>query len=61
MKKTIKAWAVISPGKVFHYWTVSMTRKDVIEKINHNYSRHWPFHRKKFGYRIRRITVTVED
>jgi len=60
MKKTIKAWAMFSQEGSFYWWTVAETRTEILQKIRNNYHCSWK-HYYRVGYRIRRITITVED
>jgi predicted homoserine dehydrogenase-like protein len=55
-KKTIKAWAIFDPHGIFCYWLVQMTQKATRDQMGVT----WPS-LKKAGYRVRRITITVED
>jgi len=61
MKKEIKAWAVIGREGLFYWWSISETRKEVMRKFESNYSTPWSRCYGKFGYRIHRVTITVEE
>jgi len=61
MKKTIKAWAMFGRGGSLFWWSIQPTRKEVIYVLEQNFCEGWPAYRDKFGYRIRRITIAVED
>lgn len=57
----MKMWAVIMPPKSILLYTAASTRRRSIE-IFDNMGRHCSFQdmKKRFGYRCKRITVTVE-
>jgi len=59
MKKTIKAWAVITPHGSVLLWTVSNTRRETISTVNRESPGGWDVW-KSNGNRIRRITITKE-
>lgn len=57
----MKMWAVIRPPKSILLYTAAPTRRRSIELFD-NMGRQSSFQhmKKKFGYRCKRITVTVE-
>jgi len=61
MKKTIKAWVMMNEDGGITYETIRRTRRMVIFGIEQLYGLKWPLWRDEFGYRIRRITIIVED
>jgi hypothetical protein len=61
MKKTIKAWAVFNREGDMLYRTVSVIRTWAKIKINEkSVNLDWKY-LYRVGYRVRRITITVED
>ena len=61
MKKTIKAWAVFHPDLGMLFDTIREKKADSTEQIDAQYYSNWSFLHDKLGYRIRRISITVED
>ena len=61
MKKTIKAWAMFNSDVEILYSTIRPTRKDTIRTVTETITPNWPLWRDRLDYRIRRITITVED
>ena len=59
-KKTIKAWAAFSPHAGLLWFTIQRTKKDTLERFQHNWggSADLKYHP---GYSICRITITVEE
>ena len=51
-------WAMYSLhlDDLLHWWTISKTRKEVIEKVEKNYSQPWSQYRKH-GYRIVKVKI----
>jgi hypothetical protein len=60
MKKTIKAWAVFRKDVGIFWFTIEATRKASLDNFRKDGMNAW-VDMKKDGYRIRRITITVED
>jgi len=60
MKKTIKAWAMFSRDGEINLASIGRTRNDA-KAVATNYGvRSWSG-MYSIGYRVRRITITVED
>lgn len=57
MKKTIKAWAVVNTHGKILFHTVAETRKWSMVHLTTATWKTW----YQLGFRIRRITITVED
>ena len=61
MKKTIRAWAVVHPaGDYVYLENRADSKRDAIRRFIKGEDRAWKqFYRE--GFRVRRITITVED
>ncbi len=59
--KPIRAWAVKTDDDPILLWSIDATRAGVIGVVERATGGFWKTMRKKLGYRVRRITITVEE